>query len=136
MQPPEERVAPEGKAADRVAFLLNNVTSQTVAVHAAELAGKLQPKHFHWFAQYLVQQKAANEPNHHGVYVELLVRMDSRLLYKTTLETSYEARRPLTLSFLCQLHIPLPASSRPERDGFREPLRLATGAALATKAQS
>lgn len=85
----------EGKAADRVSFLLNNVTAQTAASHASELAAKLQARHHRWFAARLVRQKAAHEPNYHATYVELLIKIDSRALYKASLETSYEARASL-----------------------------------------
>jgi CCR4-NOT transcription complex subunit 1 len=85
-----ERETPHPKVADRFAFLLNNLVDSSLDTLAPEISAKLEPRYYHWFAHYLVQQKAANEPNYHPVYAQLLVKLDSRLLYKITLETSYE----------------------------------------------
>jgi CCR4-NOT transcription complex subunit 1 len=89
VQAPEERVDPDTKVADRVAFLINNLTHDNIAKTSAELATKLTPATYHWFARYLVHQRAANEGKYQPVYAALLQNLpESSMLLCIVTEVS------------------------------------------------
>jgi CCR4-NOT transcription complex subunit 1 len=89
VQAPEEREDPDTKVADRVAFLINNLTNDNISKTSTELASKLTLSTYHWFARYLVHQRAANEANFQPVYVALLQQLpEARMLIRIVTEVS------------------------------------------------
>lgn len=73
---------------DRVHFLVNNLTVTNVEVKAKELAS-LVPVSLHpWFANYLVVKRAAQEPNFHPVYVQIVERWGDRALLQSFVRTT------------------------------------------------
>jgi CCR4-NOT transcription complex subunit 1 len=74
---PENRAPslPDEATVDRVHFACNNLSAANVAAKASDVALRLQPAHWPWFATYLVVKRASLEPNFHGLYLALLEAM-------------------------------------------------------------
>jgi CCR4-NOT transcription complex subunit 1 len=66
---------PPDSIADRVAFVINNLSVSNVDERARELAALLEAEHRPWFAHYLVAKRAAQEPNYHALYARLVEAM-------------------------------------------------------------
>ena len=112
------RAPPDG-VADKVSFIMNNLSKQNLAARAKELAALVlgpgggsgsgggaaaggegggsggegassnSGGYVDWFANYLTVKRAAQEPNHHLLYVELLDALADRALSKAVLRTTY-----------------------------------------------
>uniref|UniRef100_A0A7S3VNL4 CCR4-NOT transcription complex subunit 1 n=1 Tax=Dunaliella tertiolecta TaxID=3047 RepID=A0A7S3VNL4_DUNTE len=80
--------APPESVQDRVHFLINNLTEDTVALRASEIKAKVVPEFMEWFANYLVVKRAAQEANYHRLYIALVDKVSDkelmRLLSRTT----------------------------------------------------
>lgn len=69
-------VEPPEPTRDKIFFVLNNLTSRTAAAKAVELAQCLSDERTHaWISQYLVVERAAQEPNNHTMYLQVLETM-------------------------------------------------------------
>ena len=75
----------------RVAFILNNLTADTVEQAAMEIAPLVETPSTAplFFARYLVEKRVAAEPNYHASYAKMLERIGNRVFEKTVLSVSY-----------------------------------------------
>jgi len=73
-----ESNAPPLAVADRVTFLVNNMTESNVDAEAAEAVSILSPHHRTWLASYLVTKRVANQPNFQPLYKAFVERFASR----------------------------------------------------------
>lgn len=66
---------------DKVAFHINNLSTSNLGPKAADIKKVLTPEHWPWFANYVVVKRAAQEPNFHGLYID--VRSCSQMCHNT-----------------------------------------------------
>lgn len=80
---------PEERVRSKILFFVNNLDDHSIVAKGKELAALLEPKIHGWFAQYLIVERAINEPNNHELYVKLLTTMHSRNLIAHCLQVCY-----------------------------------------------
>jgi len=74
---------------DKISFLLNNLSSTNLEAKARELRERIGPSFLPWFANDMVVRRAAQEPNHHRLYVALLEAMGDRELARLLVNTTH-----------------------------------------------
>ncbi len=74
---------------DRVLFLVNNMSLNTLPEKSKELKDILKKQYFKWFALYIVGQRARLEPNNHELYVQVVESIRSKLLEQHVLNVTY-----------------------------------------------
>ncbi|KAK9243263.1 hypothetical protein V1506DRAFT_516426 [Lipomyces tetrasporus] len=85
-QPSED---PNEEIQDKVLFIVNNVAQSNIEAKAKELKELLEEKYHQWFATYLVDTRAKQEPNYHNIYIRMLDVVGSSHLNKQVLHNSY-----------------------------------------------
>ena len=86
---------PEEDIQDKVLFVLNNVSAENLATKIHDLAEVLEPKHFQWFASYIVEQRAKSQPNYQQLYLDLLGLLDDKSLWADILRETYFSVRKI-----------------------------------------
>ncbi|KAK9467949.1 CCR4-Not complex component, Not1-domain-containing protein [Lipomyces arxii] len=88
---PTEHVAedPNEAVQDKVLFIVNNIAQNNVEVKSIELKGILEEKYHQWFATYLVDSRAKQEPNYHDIYIRMLDTIADKQLNKQVLHNTY-----------------------------------------------
>ena len=84
-----EAKQPDAATADKVHFLVNNLSADNMEEKAAELKSKVSADLYEWFAGYLVVKRASIEPNYHALYLELLEKVGDKNLYAAILQATY-----------------------------------------------
>ncbi|AGO10565.1 AaceriABR112Cp [[Ashbya] aceris (nom. inval.)] len=85
---PQENPARE--ITEKVLFVVNNITMDNFGGKIADLKNLLEEKYYAWFSNYLVNQRAKTEPNYHKLYAKMLEAVDSKLLHKYMLNSTYK----------------------------------------------
>lgn len=78
---------------DKVLFILNNVSMENLNLKIKELVEVLEPKHYQWFANYIVEQRAKSQPNYQQLYINLLDLLNDKTLWAGVLRETYLAIR-------------------------------------------
>ncbi|KAK9843414.1 hypothetical protein WJX81_000935 [Elliptochloris bilobata] len=89
---------PAQSVQDKVGFVVNNLSASNLETKAKELAGVLEAGSYPWFANYMVVKRAAQEPNFHGIYLQLADAIGDKELGKALVETTYKYVRILLRS--------------------------------------
>ncbi|KAK9469971.1 CCR4-NOT core subunit CDC39, partial [Dipodascopsis tothii] len=76
---------------DKVLFIVNNLAPGNVRPKSLELRDILEERYHQWFASYLVENRAKQEPNYHALYVELLDHVASAHLNRQILHSTYNS---------------------------------------------
>jgi len=92
---PEHFQDPEEDVQDKVLFVLNNVSEQNINAKFTDLVEALEIKHHHWFASYLVEQRAKLQPNYQQLYLDLLGMLGEKSLWAEVLRETYVSVRNL-----------------------------------------
>jgi CCR4-NOT transcription complex subunit 1 len=92
---PEQFEDPEEDVQDKVLFVLNNVSEQNINAKFTDLVEALEVKHHHWFASYLVEQRAKLQPNYQQLYLDLLGMLGEKSLWSEVLRETYVSVRNL-----------------------------------------
>jgi CCR4-NOT transcription complex subunit 1 len=79
---------PPESVADRVHFVMNNMTTDNLDSRAAELRDRVLPDFLAWFANYVVVKRAAQEANFHRLYISLLDVFADRELFRLMSKTT------------------------------------------------
>ncbi|KAK5676125.1 CCR4-NOT core subunit cdc39 [Elasticomyces elasticus] len=79
---------PDEDVSDRVMFALNNVSIRNLEEKFKDLE-TLEERHHQWFARYLVEELARNQPNFQTLYLQLLDTFDRRVLWAEVLRETY-----------------------------------------------
>ncbi|PNH04056.1 CCR4-NOT transcription complex subunit 1 [Tetrabaena socialis] len=79
---------PPEAAADKVHFVMNNITKDTMESRSVEIRDRVLPDYLAWFANYMVVKRAAQEANFHVLYVSLLDHLGDRELYRLMVNTT------------------------------------------------
>ncbi|KAI2793162.1 hypothetical protein POX_b03212 [Penicillium oxalicum] len=80
---------PDEDIQDRILFVLNNVSEQNLDEKLRDLRDVLRDHHHQWFAAYLVEERAKLQPNFQQLYLDLLDRIDDRILWAEVLRETY-----------------------------------------------
>ena len=80
---------PDEEVHDKVLFVLNNVSEQNINEKLKQLTDTLEDKHYQWFANYLVEQRAKLQPNYQQLYLDLLELIGSKTLWSEVLHETY-----------------------------------------------
>jgi CCR4-NOT transcription complex subunit 1 len=90
---PEKLEDPEEEVQDKVLFVLNNVSSENLSSKIHDLSEVLEPKHYQWFATYIVEQRAKSQPNYQQLYLDLLGLLNDKGLWADVLRETYASVR-------------------------------------------
>ncbi|OQD76059.1 hypothetical protein PENDEC_c005G02410 [Penicillium decumbens] len=80
---------PDEDVQDKILFVLNNVSEQNIEEKMRDLNEVLNIHHHQWFAAYLVEERAKLQPNFQQLYLDLLGRINDRVLWKEVLRETY-----------------------------------------------
>ncbi|KAL2827023.1 CCR4-Not complex component, Not1-domain-containing protein [Aspergillus cavernicola] len=86
---PELYEEPDEEVQDKILFVLNNVSEQNIDEKLRDLTTVLQDPHHQWFAAYLVEERAKLQPNFQQLYLDLLDRIDNKILWTEVLRETY-----------------------------------------------
>eukprot|EP00850_Spirogloea_muscicola_P021681 SM000258S09097 [mRNA] locus=s258:124363:135751:+ [translate_table: standard] len=92
--------APSSDVQDKVAFIVNNISTMNLDQKAKELLDTVKEAFYPWFAQYMVMKRASIEPNFHDLYVKFLDKINSRTMQKEVVKATYENCKVLLRSEL------------------------------------
>ncbi|KAJ2673542.1 CCR4-NOT core subunit cdc39 [Coemansia sp. RSA 1085] len=81
----EASAAPVEETRDKIQFAMNNLARNNLSEKMAEVDKVLQPKHFEWFSQDIVVNRASQEPNYHALYLQFVEALERPLLIKCIL---------------------------------------------------
>lgn len=85
---PQEQ--PRQEVSQRILFLVNNISNENLTSKAKEVQTLLNPSNFHWFATYLVGQRAKTEPNNHNLYGSLVDVIENDLFVEYVTSVTLE----------------------------------------------
>ncbi|KAJ2851860.1 CCR4-NOT core subunit cdc39 [Coemansia brasiliensis] len=91
----EASTAPVEETRDKIQFAMNNLARSNLSEKMVEVDKVLQPKHFEWFSQDIVVNRASQEPNYHALYLQFVEALERPLLLKCILRE--------TLNSICRL---------------------------------
>ncbi|PKY08194.1 Ccr4-Not transcription complex subunit [Aspergillus campestris IBT 28561] len=80
---------PDEDVQDKILFVLNNVSEQNIEEKLRDLTDVLRDQHHQWFASYLVEERAKLQPNFQQLYLDLLDRINDRILWAEVLRETY-----------------------------------------------
>ncbi|KAL4810425.1 CCR4-Not complex component, Not1-domain-containing protein [Aspergillus unguis] len=92
---PELYQEPDEDVQDKILFVLNNVSEQNIDEKLRDLIDVLKDSHHKWFASYLVEERAKLQPNFQQLYLDLLGRIDDKLLWAEVLRETYASTSKL-----------------------------------------
>lgn len=92
---PELYREPDETVQDKILFVLNNVSDQNLAEKLQDLTDVLRDQHHQWFAAYLVEERAKLQPNFQPLYLDLLGRLGSKILWSEVLRETYASTSKL-----------------------------------------
>lgn len=81
--------APDEETTDKILFIVNNLALNNFESKVGEMAERMDPAHFAWFAHYLVAQRVSIEPNNHQLYHKFLDALAMPLLVKRVLYETF-----------------------------------------------
>lgn len=86
---PEVYHDPDEEVQDKILFVLNNVSEQNIEEKLQDLTDVLRDQHHQWFASYLVEERAKLQPNFQQLYLDLLDRINDKMLWSEVLRETY-----------------------------------------------
>lgn len=88
-------IRPDDDVADKIHFILNNLSMANLAEKGGELEKYLKPELYPYFASYLVTNRASLEPNFHKLYAKFLSTLNVKTLDMEVLQFTYTNIRAL-----------------------------------------
>ncbi|KAF4235881.1 hypothetical protein CNMCM6805_007816 [Aspergillus fumigatiaffinis] len=88
---PEIYHDPDEDVQDKILFVLNNVSEQNIEEKLHDLTDVLRDQHHQWFASYLVEERAKLQPNFQQLYLDLLDRINDKILWAEVLRETYSS---------------------------------------------
>ncbi|KAF2872099.1 CCR4-Not complex component, Not1-domain-containing protein [Massariosphaeria phaeospora] len=80
---------PDEDVQDKVLFVLNNVSERNLRDKMNDLTEAVEDKHYLWFANYLVEERAKMQPNFHQLYLDMLELFNDKSLWAEVLRETY-----------------------------------------------
>ncbi|EPZ34325.1 CCR4-Not complex, Not1 subunit of unknown function DUF3819 domain-containing protein [Rozella allomycis CSF55] len=77
---PRNEKIPEESVQDRLLFILNNISVNNLVEKADEANKEMKEDVIGWFANYLIEKRVCKELNYHGVYNNLIKRLNNKEL--------------------------------------------------------
>jgi CCR4-NOT transcription complex subunit 1 len=90
-QKPNEKeiIVPGVDVADKIHFIVNNLSMTNINEKTEELKKYLTPEYYPYFASYFVTNRASLEPNFHKLYSKFLSAINSKALDAEVLQATY-----------------------------------------------
>jgi CCR4-NOT transcription complex subunit 1 len=82
-------IIPDEKTADKLHFIVNNLSSNNVVEKCVEIKKILSSDHYGYLASYIVVNRVSLEPNYHTVYKLFLEKMTIPTLEKLVIKETY-----------------------------------------------
>ncbi|ORY87999.1 CCR4-Not complex component, Not1-domain-containing protein [Protomyces lactucae-debilis] len=82
---------PPEDVSDKILFNINNMSLTNLSEKLAEVSAAMHEKYFAWFAEHLVSQRAAIEPNYHSLYIHFLEGIANERLTENILSQTVES---------------------------------------------
>ncbi|CCW70292.1 unnamed protein product [Phytomonas sp. Hart1] len=83
---------------EQMNFLIGNTDVHKLESNVKELSQLLRPEYYEYFADYLVVKRAALEPNYHSIYIELVSKLNSKVLDRALRVATVSAVKRLLVS--------------------------------------
>jgi CCR4-NOT transcription complex subunit 1 len=80
---------PDEDVQDRVLFVLNNVSERNLREKINDLTEAVEERHYQWFANYLVEERAKMQPNFQQLYLDMLDLFNDRSLWAEILRETF-----------------------------------------------
>ncbi|CZT05004.1 related to CDC39 protein [Rhynchosporium agropyri] len=80
---------PDEEITDKIQFILNNITPDTIDSKFPELQETVTEEAQHWFATDLVQERARVQPNYHNMYLNTIKLFGRKSLWADVLRETY-----------------------------------------------
>ncbi|KAI9726177.1 MAG: hypothetical protein M1828_001850 [Chrysothrix sp. TS-e1954] len=80
---------PSETVKEGILFIFNNLSERNLQTKMTDLKSKLNRQHYHWFANFLVDQRIRTQGNYHPLYMDLLTRLDDSELLEQVLRQTY-----------------------------------------------
>ncbi|PRT54801.1 General negative regulator of transcription subunit 1 [Wickerhamiella sorbophila] len=87
--PPVTIEVPPEALKDKVLFIVNNLAPSNVKERSRELAATMNKRYYAWFAEYIITERAMNEPNYHELYISMLATINSKAVLLHCLRVIY-----------------------------------------------
>lgn len=81
---------PSEETCDKILFNINNMSLTNLSEKLEEVRSVLTEQYFAWFANHLVSQRAAVEPNYHSLYIHFLHQLQNEHLLHRILQETVE----------------------------------------------
>ena len=75
--------------AEKVTFVLNNVSKRNLEEKFKDLQDAIEDKHHQWFAKYLVWELVRTQLNFQELYLQILDNFDKKMLWDEVLRATY-----------------------------------------------
>ena len=85
--PPHDE--PDEETQEKVVFFFNNVSEQNLNSRLSQLQDALGDQYHPWFARFLVEERAKNEPNYQPLYLDILKLLGNKALWNGVLRQTY-----------------------------------------------
>lgn len=82
---------PDEGVQDKVMFALNNLSERNLHDKITELTSVVEDKYHHWFAGYIVEERAKLQPNYQNLYLDMLQLFNKKTLWAEVLRETYVA---------------------------------------------
>eukprot|EP01080_Neovahlkampfia_damariscottae_P005027 gene5027-8624_t len=82
-------IVPDEKTADKLHFIVNNLSTNNINDKCAELQKYLSPDYYGYLASYIVVNRVSLEPNFHHVYKQFLEQLKNQTLEKLVFKETY-----------------------------------------------
>lgn len=80
---------PSEELSDKILFTLNNLTAVNLESKLPALREMVRAEVLHWFAKYLVLERASIEPNNHDLYMQVLDGLEQPRVYRYVLYETF-----------------------------------------------
>ena len=87
----QEIEVPDEDLADKMHFVINNLSQINLTEKCVELKNLLTPNLYPYISRYIVVNRASLEPNFHALYTKMLAALKIEELNKSILRQTYEA---------------------------------------------
>lgn len=81
--------APPEEISDKILFIVNNLAPSNFDSKLADMREQFQEQYSRWFANYLVDQRVATEPNNHSLYLRFLDALNIKALFQFVLHETF-----------------------------------------------
>lgn len=85
LPPNDGQQQPTEEVSDKILFVINNLTAANLDAKLPGLRDMISTEILHWFAKYLVIERASIEPNNHDLYMQVLDGIEQPAVFRYVL---------------------------------------------------